>query len=271
MMAGRLSPDSGEIEVGETVKIGYYTQGDEELNGEQRVIDYIKETAEVIQTVDGSVITAEQMCERFLFPRSEQYSYIRRLSGGEKRRLYLLKILMTEPNVLFLDEPTNDLDTQTLSVLEEYLNHFPGVVITVSHDRYFLDRVAERLIIFTGTGRTKRFIGTYSEYLETISGTVTKERTKSEKNPPVVKEKKRKKKLTYQEQKEWDTIEDDIMALEEQVEALEQEIGNAGSDSEKVQKLFGELEEVKQNLDRKLERWEELSLQIEAFENDRQV
>src|SRR5690606_27191515 len=120
---------------------------------------------------------------------------------------------------------------------------------------YFLDRVAERLIIFTGTGRTKRFIGTYSEYLETISGTVTKERTKSEKNPPVVKEKKRKKKLTYQEQKEWDTIEDDIMALEEQVEALEQEIGNAGSDSEKVQKLFGELEEVKQNLDRKLERW----------------
>ncbi|MCM3739494.1 ABC-F family ATP-binding cassette domain-containing protein [Oceanobacillus luteolus] len=271
MMAGRLSPDSGEIEVGETVKIGYYTQGDEELNGEQRVIDYIKETAEVIQTVDGSVITAEQMCERFLFPRSEQYSYIRRLSGGEKRRLYLLKILMTEPNVLFLDEPTNDLDTQTLSVLEEYLNHFPGVVITVSHDRYFLDRVAERLIIFTGTGRTKRFIGTYSEYLETISGTVTKERTKSEKNPPVVKEKKRKKKLTYQEQKEWDTIEDDIMALEEQVEALEQEIGNAGSDSEKVQKLFGELEEVKQNLDRKLERWEELSLQIEAFENDGQV
>src|SRR5699024_6190565 len=125
----------------------------------KRIIDYIKETAEVIHTIDGSVITAEQICEQFLFPRREQYTYIHKLSGGENRRLYLLKILMTEPNVLFLDEPTNDLDTQTLNVLESYLEHFPGVVITVSHDRYFLDRVVDRLIVFTGDGKIKNFYG----------------------------------------------------------------------------------------------------------------
>lgn len=263
IMAGRIKPDAGEIEIGETVKIGYYTQGDEELDGELRLIDYIKETAEVIRTVDGSTISAEQMCERFLFSRSEQYNYIRRLSGGEKRRLYLLKILMTEPNVLFLDEPTNDLDTQTLSVLEEYLIHFPGVVITVSHDRYFLDRVAERLIIFTGNGETERFLGSYSDYLETSPKQETKE-PKPKKT--IVKEKKKKKKLSYHEQKEWDTIEDDIVGLEEEIENLEQQIGKAGSDLEKVQSLYAELETVKQKLDEKMERWEELSLIVEELE-----
>ncbi len=261
MLAGRLEPDRGVIEIGETVKIGYYTQVDEELDGSKRIIDYIKEIAEVIHTIDGSVITAEQVCEQFLFSRSEQYTYIHKLSGGEKRRLYLLKILMTEPNVLFLDEPTNDLDTQTLSVLEEYLEHFPGVVVTVSHDRYFLDRVVERLIVFTANGEIDSFYGNYSDYLEKVAETAVKQ-LKPEKK--IVKEKK-KKKLSYMEQKEWESIEDEIMEMEEKAVDLEATIAEAGSDAEKVQKLFAELESVKEALEKKLERWEELSLMIEAY------
>jgi len=260
MMAGRIEPDSGEIDVGDTVKIGYYTQGDGELDGSKRIIDYIKETAEVIHSQDGSFITAEQMLERFLFSRSEQYTYIHRLSGGEKRRLYLLKTLMTEPNVLFLDEPTNDLDTQTLGVLEEYLEHFPGVVITVSHDRYFLDRVVDQLIVFTGSGTTKNFFGNYSEYQEKLTEVIKQPKQENKE----VKEKKRKK-LAYHEQKEWETIEDEIMEMEEKAVLLEQGIIGASSDAEKVQRLYGELEEVRAALEVKMERWEELSLMVEAF------
>lgn len=264
IMAGRMKPEEGVIETGETVKIGYYTQGDEELDGKMRVIDYIKETAEVIHTKDGSVITAETMCERFLFTREAQYTYIRRLSGGEKRRLYLLKVLMTEPNVLFLDEPTNDLDTQTLSVLEEYLMNFPGVVITVSHDRYFLDRVAERFIVFTGSGKTERFLGTYSEYLEEV-----RQKDKEAKQPKPLPKSAAKdtkpKKLTYQEQKEWETIEEEIMELEEEAERLKAEIAEAGSDAEKVQELFQQAKILDERLENKMERWETLSLRVEAL------
>lgn len=261
IMAGRIKPDEGEVEVGETVKIGYYTQGDEELDGSKRIIDYIKETAEVIHTSDGSVVTAEQICEQFLFSRSQQYTYIRRLSGGEKRRLYLLKILMTEPNVLFLDEPTNDLDTQTLSVLEEYLDNFPGVVITVSHDRYFLDRVVDRLIAFKGSGQVEKFFGNYSEYLSEQEAEEVKQ-PKPEKKE--VKEKRRKK-LSYNEQREWETIEDEIMEMEEKAEELENGIAEAGSDAEKVQSLYAELEQLREAIDKKMERWEELSLMVESF------
>lgn len=262
-MAKRLLPDHGEVIIGDTVKIGYYTQGEEELDGEMRVVDFIKETAEVIHTIEGDVITAEQMLERFLFPRSEQYNYIRKLSGGEKRRLYLLKVLMTEPNVLFLDEPTNDLDIQTLGVLEEYLDHFPGVVITVSHDRYFLDRVVEKLLIFEGKGKISPFYGNYSDYLEKHQVTVKREvkETKAEQKP------KQKKKLSYMEQKEWNEIEDQIAALEEKITELEAGIVEAGSDSEKVQKLFAEQQRVEEELNTKMERWEELSILVEEFEN----
>lgn len=165
-LAGRITPDGGHITIGQTVRIGYYTQDHSEMNGELKVIEYIKETAEVVKTEDGDIVTAEQMLERFLFPRSMQQTYIRKLSGGEKRRLYLLQVLMQEPNVLFLDEPTNDLDTETLSVLEDYIDQFPGVVITVSHDRYFLDRVVDRLIVFEGNGVISRFQGSYSDYME---------------------------------------------------------------------------------------------------------
>lgn len=264
IMAGRVQADQGDLTVGETVKIGYYTQGEEELDGSIRIIDYIKEVAQEIYTKDGDVITAEQMLEHFLFTRAEQYSYIRKLSGGERRRLYLLRVLMTEPNVLFLDEPTNDLDTQTLSVLEEYLHEFPGVVITISHDRYFLDRVVDQLLVFSGEGKIEPFYGNYSEYLAKMASA-----TKTEISSPqrTVKEPKQKKKLSYLEQQEWNEIEDKITQLEEAIDTLQDNIAQAGSDVDKVQKLYEEQEQMEQSLEKQMERWEELSLLIESFEN----
>ncbi|WP_156291969.1 ABC-F family ATP-binding cassette domain-containing protein [Oceanobacillus salinisoli] len=266
IMAERIEADKGKMDIGETVKIGYYTQGDEELNGELRIIDYIKEVAEVIYTKDGQVITAEQMLERFLFSRSEQYTYIRKLSGGEKRRLYLLKVLMTEPNVLFLDEPTNDLDTQTLGVLEEYLDQFPGVVITVSHDRYFLDRVVDHLLVFKGEGRIDHFYGNYSEFLE-MQEAEKSIKANIEKTKETPRPKKQKRKLSYKDQKEWEQIEDQIMELETKIEELQSGIAEAGSDAEKVQELFKEQQEVEGKLEAKMERWEELSLMVEELGN----
>src|SRR5699024_3463518 len=168
VIAERLMPDQGKVISGETVKIGYYKQGEEDLNPEMRIIDYIKEVSEVIRTVDGRDITAEQMLERFLFSRYKQWGYIKSLSGGERRRLYLLKILMTEPNVLLLDEPTNDLDIETLHILEEYIEQFPGVVITVSHDRYFLDRIVDVLFVFNGNGEIEIVYGNFTRYMEKL-------------------------------------------------------------------------------------------------------
>jgi ABC transport system ATP-binding/permease protein len=266
IMANRIQPDSGDVVTGETVKIGYYTQGDEELDGNMRVVDFIKEVAEVIHTRNGDVITAEQMLERFLFSRPEQYNYIRKLSGGERRRLYLLKILMTEPNVLFLDEPTNDLDIQTLTVLEEYLDNFPGVVVTVSHDRYFLDRVAEKLLVFTREGAIQLFYGNYSEYHEKKQ--LTQEQELNVKKEATFTKPKQKKKLSYMEQKEWDEIEDQITALEERIAAIENGIVEAGSNAEKVQSLFAEQQNVQHELESKMERWEELSILIEELDNN---
>ncbi len=263
LMAGRLEPTSGSIHMGETVHIGYYRQGDEDLDGSQKVIDYIKETAEIIYTKDGDAITAEQMLEHFLFRRSEQWNYIRRLSGGEKRRLYLLKILMTEPNVLLLDEPTNDLDIQTLTVLEEYIDHFPGVVITVSHDRYFLDRIAEKLLVFTGKGKIDLVYGNYTEFLDASKKAEAKEKPKKKEQPK--RTQKKQVRLSYHEKREWETIEDDIMALEEKQETIEEQLVEASSDAEKVQELFTEQEKIEQQLGEKMERWEELSLIVEEM------
>lgn len=264
MLAGRIEPDSGLIDIGETVSIGYYTQGHEEMNENLRVVEYIKEVAEVVKTVDGEIITAEQMLERFLFPRSHQWTYIRKLSGGERRRLYLLRVLMAEPNVLFLDEPTNDLDTETLGVLEDYLDQFPGVVVTVSHDRYFLDRVVDHLLVFEGNSVISRFQGSYSDYLE------VKKQQEQLKEKPVQKEpqkKERRKKLSYKEQKEWEGIEDRIAELENKKEQLEKEIAAAGSDFERIQSLFEEQKAIEEELEQAMERWTELSLLIEEIES----
>ncbi|MCM3716196.1 ABC-F family ATP-binding cassette domain-containing protein [Alkalihalobacillus oceani] len=270
LLAGRVEPDAGTISIGETVRIGYYTQEDAEINGELRVIDYIKEVAEVVYTKSGEAITAEQMLERFLFSRAAQWTYIRRLSGGEKRRLYLLRILMAELNVLFLDEPTNDLDTQTLSVLEDYLDQFPGVVLTVSHDRYFLDRVVDHLLVFTEDGDIQRFQGHYSDYLNWQKNEsdeakeVIKEKAAQQRVKPV------KKKLSYKEQKDWEQIEDRISELEERKDELEQQIVKAGSDYGRIQEIMQEKEAVDLELESAVERWTELSLLIEEIEKEKE-
>lgn len=273
LLAGRVQPDAGSIEVGPTVKIGYYTQDHQELDGNQRVVEYIKDIAEHVQTTDGQSITAEQMLERFLFSRYMQHSYIRSLSGGERRRLYLLGVLMEEPNVLFLDEPTNDLDTQTLSILEEYLEDFPGVVITVSHDRYFLDRVVDHLLAFEGEGVIRRFQGNYSEYLELREGEkqaaaeLKREQAQVSSSSASATKKDKPRKLSYKEQQEWDTIEERIASLEAKMSRLADDIVAAGSDSVRVQELYAEQERTEQELEAAVERWGELSEIVEQMED----
>ncbi|KGX87218.1 ABC-F family ATP-binding cassette domain-containing protein [Pontibacillus litoralis] len=271
IMAGRIEYDEGEVVTGQTVKVGYYTQDHQEMDESLRVIEYIKEEAEVIYTPNGDVITAEQMLERFMFSRYMQWSYIYRLSGGERRRLYLLRVLMQEPNVLFLDEPTNDLDIQTLSILEEYLEHFPGVVITVSHDRYFLDRVVDHLIAFEGNGQIRRFQGNYTEYLdvrkeeEGAALALERQQAKEEKKTSPHKKQKRKK-LSYHEQQEWNTIEDRIEELEIRLEEVQEEMTQTGSDAIKAQQLLEEQQVLEEKLEHLMERWEELSTIIEGVE-----
>ena len=265
MMAGRIQVDQGTIDVGTTVRIGFYTQEHEEMDENLRVVEYIKETAEIVHTIDGQVITAEQMLERFLFSRSAQWTYIRKLSGGERRRLYLLKVLMEEPNVLFLDEPTNDLDTQTLSVLEDYLDQFPGVVLTVSHDRYFLDRVVDHLLVFERNGQISRFQGSYTDYMEESEQQEVKQ-SKAASTEKSSYKKEKKKRLSYNEQQEWEQIEDKITNLEERLEQLGQGIAAAGSDLGKVQELYKEQEQVTEQLEATMERWEVLSLLVEEIE-----
>ncbi|MEC3608625.1 ABC-F family ATP-binding cassette domain-containing protein [Bacillus glycinifermentans] len=264
-LAGRIKPEAGSITIGQTVRIGYYTQDHSEMDDSLQVIEYIKETAEVVKTADGEVITAEQMLERFLFPRRVQRTYIRKLSGGEKRRLYLLKVLMEEPNVLFLDEPTNDLDTETLGVLEDYLEQFPGVVITVSHDRYFLDRVVDRLLVFEGNGVISRFQGSYSDYMDKQKE-LNRQKPAAEESAPVKPEKKKRKKLSYKDQLEWEGIEDKIALLEEKHKQLEEEIAAAGSDFAKIQTLMEDQKKTAEELEAAMERWTELSLMIEELE-----
>jgi ABC transport system ATP-binding/permease protein len=266
MLSTHLQPDTGEIEVGQTVRIGYYTQENRDMDINLRMVEYIKETAEVIHTTDGKIISAAQMLERFLFPTNTHGTPINKLSGGERRRLYLLKILMGEPNVLLLDEPTNDLDTQTLTVLEDYLLDFGGVVITVSHDRYFLDKIAEQLLVFEGEGRIKEYFGAYSDYLEqTLSN--DEEHQEKEKSKQITQkqpEKPKKKKLSYHEQKEWEEIEGKIAELEEKCENLADEIEHAGSDYQKAQSLMIEQEAETKRLEQLIERWSELSEIVEG-------
>ncbi|CAM3895891.1 ABC-F family ATP-binding cassette domain-containing protein [Mesobacillus zeae] len=254
ILAGRIPLDSGELETGQTVKIAYYTQENEDLDESKRMIEYLKETAQVVHTTDGKVISVAQMLERFLFPPFTHGSLIRKLSGGEKRRLYLLKLLLEEPNVLLLDEPTNDLDTQTLTVLEDYLEDFPGVVITVSHDRYFLDKAVDQLLVVEGEGEISLVFGNYTEFLEKEAGKMPEEpAAKKEKAAP--EERPKKKKLTYNEKREWEEMEGKITAAEARLEEISLEMGNTGSDFEKAQSLMKEEECLNQELEHLIERW----------------
>jgi ABC transport system ATP-binding/permease protein len=259
ILAKQIPLDEGEFIMGQTVKIAYYTQESEDMDENKRMIEYIKETAEIVETSDGKTISAAQMLERFLFPPFSHGTPIRKLSGGEKRRLYLLKILMTAPNVLLLDEPTNDLDTQTLTVLEDYLDDFPGVVITVSHDRYFLDKVAEQLIVLQGEGSIDSFFGNYTEYLEKESALEAQKTVTVTAKPAKLVEKEKKKKMTYLEQKEWESIDEDIAKTETRLEEIGVEMAKTGSDFTKAQELMKEETELNERLEYLIERWSYLA------------
>ncbi|KMY54554.1 multidrug ABC transporter ATP-binding protein [Bacillus sp. FJAT-27231] len=260
LLAGKLEFDNGEMVTGQTVKIAYYTQERTDMDESMRMIAYIRESAEVVTTKTGEKISAAQMLERFLFPMHGHGTPIYKLSGGEKRRLYLLKLLMTQPNVLLLDEPTNDLDTETLTVLEDYLEEFPGVVITVSHDRYFLDKTAERLLVFEGDGVISSYYGLYSDYLaEQAEAEKLEEAPAKEPKVEAVREKPKKKKLSYNEQREWETIEADIASIEARIAEAEEELEAVGSDFEKAQQLSAELEQLNEQLEQFIERWSYLS------------
>ncbi|CAH2715556.1 Energy-dependent translational throttle protein EttA [Neobacillus rhizosphaerae] len=265
IFAKRIPLDIGEYIMGQTVKIAYYTQESEDMDENKRMIEYIKETAEIVETSDGKTISAAQMLERFLFPSFSHGTPIRKLSGGEKRRLYLLKLLMTAPNVLLLDEPTNDLDTQTLTVLEDYLDEFPGVVITVSHDRYFLDKVAEQLLVLLGGGAIDSFYGNYSEFLEKEMSVETQKLVTVSSQPSKAPEKEKKKKMTFKEKKEWSEIDEHIENTEARLEEIALEIGNTGSDFTKAQDLMKQEAELNEMLEHLIERWSYLG---ELAENE---
>ena len=258
MIMGLEQPDRGQVITGPTVKIGYFSQENEALDPERRVIDYIRDTAEYVQTEDGSV-SAAMMLERFLFDGVLQYSQIKKLSGGEKRRLYLLKVLMEAPNILILDEPTNDLDIQTLAILEDYLERFPGILIMVSHDRYFLDKTAERLFVFEGNGRLRQYEGGYSAYLELrqreAGVPVSPVRTEKASEQKTEKVKTAKLKFTWQEQKDYDSIEAEIEKIEEKIADLEQKIQLAATDFMKLNELTQEKEAQEGLLEAKLSGW----------------
>lgn len=266
-IAGEQPLDSGTIEIGETVRMAYYTQVTEPIPEDKRMLAYLSEVAEEVTDRDGNKISAADMLERFLFPSFMHGTLIRQLSGGEKRRLYLLKLLIQQPNVLLLDEPTNDLDIGTLTVLEDYLRSFAGTVITVSHDRYFLDKVADQLIIFQGAGKIDRYRGMFSEYLANFgTPTVGNAPKKADKvvTKPAEPAKPKKKKLTWSEQKEWETIEDDIAALEEKMSQIEADMVENGADFGKLSDLQRELDATNTALEEKMMRWEELSERVEG-------
>lgn len=278
LIAGQITPDTGTIDIGTTVNFGFFSQESEELDDSLRVIEYIKEGAEHIKAADGTLISAAQMLERFLFPPEAQWTTIDRLSGGEKRRLFLLRILMESPNVLLLDEPTNDLDIQTLTVLEAYLDDFPGAVITVSHDRYFLDRTSDSILSFEGNGLIKHHVGNYTEYQEFRNRTNAlklddeQKEHKSEAKPLEHQEEKRKNKalkFSFKEQKEFEQIDDWIAETEHELGDLNEDINSAGSDFEKLQSLTVKQQELEKKLEELLERWTYLNELAEAIEAQR--
>ncbi len=271
VITGKLPLDSGTIEIGETVKMAYYTQQTEPIPEDKRVINYLTDVGEHVTDNTGNKISVTDLLEQFLFPKFMHGTLIRKLSGGEKRRLYLLKLLMQQPNVLLLDEPTNDLDISTLTVLEDYISHFSGTVITVSHDRYFLDKVANRLLIFNGDGDIESHVGLFTDYLKQAA-----EQNKTEKKQAHVEyaakkkeeqqpaeEKTTKKKLTYAEQMEYDQLEKDIDDLDQQISQLKEEMTHLGNDYDKLAETQLKIDDLNKQSDEKISRWEYLSEYVE--------
>ena len=271
---GIVKPDAGSLDIGQTIRMGYFSQENEYMNDSMRVIDYVKEVGEYITTSDGK-ITASQMLENFLFDGALQWSKIEKLSGGEKRRLYLLRILMGAPNVLILDEPTNDLDIQTLTILEDYLDRFDGIIIVVSHDRYFLDRTVNRIFSFEGDGVIRQFEGGYSDYLirkelEALpeemdasgaskesrdDGTPNVEESSAENSKDTWKKRDKKLRFSFKEQREFEAIDDEIAALEAKIEELDSQIAANATNSARLNELLKDKEEMEQKLEEKMERW----------------
>ena len=281
---GIVKPDNGTIEIGQTIRIGYFSQENEYMDASMKVIDYVKEVGEYVTTSDGK-ITASQMLERFLFDGAMQWSKIEKLSGGEKRRLYLMRVLMSAPNVLILDEPTNDLDIQTLTILEDYLDHFDGIIITVSHDRYFLDRIVNRIFSFEGDGKVRQFEGGYSDYLirKELEGLDTEMSLKghaagTEEQPKKAESSSKdtwkqwepKLKFTFKEQREFESIDDDIAKLEEKIETLDAQIAANATNSVKLRELMEKKEETENALDEKMDRWVYLNDLNEKIQNAKQ-
>ncbi len=262
IITGGVEPDAGHVERGQTIVIGYYDQENRELNDAERVIDYIREVAERIETADGQVITASQMLEKFLFPPSMQYDVIERLSGGERRRLYLLRVLMSAPNILLLDEPTNDLDIQTLVRLEDYLDSFPGCLIIVSHDRYFLDRTVDTIFRFEGDGRVQEYPGNYSAFLESREREEAETiETISRAATPVTSAKSSvtTRRLSYKERREFEELEKRIEEAEARKGEVQRQLAASASDFVLVQALYTELESLNEQLERDVDRWAELA------------
>ena len=286
IIAGLIEPDSGSVEIGETIQLGYFAQEVSDMNTEQRVIDYIKDVAEYLPTKDGK-ISASQMLERFLFTPEMQYAPVSKLSGGEKKRLYLLKVIFTGANVYLFDELSNDIDIQTLTILEDFLNSFPGIVITVSHDRYFLDNVVDRIFEFDGNGHLQQYEGGYTDYLETKqkrtsqetsesgnalfekSGKGKSEEGSSKSSRDWKQNRKTKLKFSYKEQKEFETIDDDIAQLEDGIAALEAEILANATNPGKLNELMKEKEKAEHALEEKMNRWVYLNDLAEKIESQK--
>lgn len=279
IIAGQLEPDSGSVEVGETVRIGYFMQENEPLDDSLTVLEFVRSIGEYVTTADGKA-TASQMCEKFLFTPKQQWTPISKLSGGEKRRLYLLSVLMSAPNVLILDEPTNDLDIETLEILEEYLDGFAGIVITVSHDRYFLDRVVDRIFAFEAGDHLTQYEGGYTDYRDKCVSSIYNVESNGTSDAPkskaagqvkkVYNSHEDKIKFTYMEQKEYETIDDDIEKLETKVSELDDEIAKNATSYSKLAELTKEKEDVDRQLEEKMERWEYLNDLAEKIEKQKQ-
>lgn len=273
LIRGLIPLDSGRIEIGDTVKIGCFAQDNAHIDHNLRVIDYVKEGGEYIPTEDGTKITASSMCERFLFDSTMQYTPIEKLSGGEKRRLHLLRVLMESPNFLILDEPTNDLDIETLKILESFLDEFMGIVIVVSHDRYFLDRICNKIFSYEGNGLVKEYNGNYSDFLiakeiEKNNKSLENEKSTNKVKKERVKNKEDKPKFTFKEQKEFETIDGDISTLESKIEHLDKDLEKNATNYGKLNELMKEKESLEQELEQKYERWEylnEIAASIEEY------